>query len=163
MGVRVEIQEGRELAKKFKEMGRRAKDGIDKVLLQAGYLVEKEAKIRCPVDTGRLRASITTRLGQGEKAVAVGSNVEYAAAVEFGSEQEWTQTIRVGAKLKKPKVDPKTGRLRTRGKNKTESITIRHARKIAKPFLGPALEAKREDILRLVDDYTQKLVKEAGQ
>jgi len=163
MGVRVEIQEGRELAKKFKEIGRRAQDGIDKVLLRAGYLVEKEAKIRCPVDTGRLRASITTRLEQGEKAVAVGSNVEYAAAVEFGSDQEWTQTIRVGKKLKKPKIDPKTVRVRTRAKAKTESITIRHSRKIAKPFLGPALEVKKGDILKLVDEYTKKLVEEAGQ
>ena len=41
-----------------------------------GLYVEGEAKGRCPVDTGNLRASIT-HVSDEEKAV-IGTNVEYA-------------------------------------------------------------------------------------
>jgi len=49
-------------------------------------MVERQAKINSPVDTGRLRASITPDVGIGEgNAVEgiVGTNVEYAPWVEF--------------------------------------------------------------------------------
>lgn len=44
-----------------------------------GGQAEKYAKGLCPVDTGRLRNSITHSLASGEDAVYVGSNVEYSA------------------------------------------------------------------------------------
>lgn len=49
--------------------------------------VERAAKQLCPVDTGRLRSSITNEIGQdGEGLVAViGTNVEYAPYVELGT------------------------------------------------------------------------------
>jgi len=46
--------------------------------------IEKYAKHRCPVDTGNLRASITPEV-DGFKEGSVGTNVEYAMAVEYGS------------------------------------------------------------------------------
>jgi len=55
-----------------------------KIILKACLMVERDAKILCPVDTGRLRSSITHEIeGTTGK---VGSNVEYAKAVEIGSE-----------------------------------------------------------------------------
>lgn len=48
--------------------------------------VEREAKERAPVDTGTLRASIESvveTIAAGYRAV-IGTNVEYAEAVEFG-------------------------------------------------------------------------------
>ena len=49
--------------------------------------VDRAAKRNCPVDTGRLRSSITNEVGQdGEGLVAViGTNVEYAPYVELGT------------------------------------------------------------------------------
>jgi len=49
--------------------------------------VDRAAKQNCPVDTGRLRSSITNELGQdGEGLVAtIGTNVEYAPYVELGT------------------------------------------------------------------------------
>lgn len=41
-----------------------------------------------PVDTGNLRNSITSEVDMGEKAVYVGTNVEYAPSVEFGHHQQ---------------------------------------------------------------------------
>lgn len=56
-------------------------------LLKAAIRVERMAKRLCPVDTGRLRASITHALesdAQGVLAI-VGTDVHYAPYVEFGT------------------------------------------------------------------------------
>ena len=46
--------------------------------------MEKYAKHRCPVDTGKLRASIAGEI-KGFEEGSVGTNTEYAMAVEYGS------------------------------------------------------------------------------
>ena len=56
-----------------------------KIMSTACLLVERDAKKLCPVDTGRLRSSITHEI---EGMIGyVGTNVEYARAVELGIEQ----------------------------------------------------------------------------
>lgn len=56
-----------------------------KGLTQCGLLGEGYAKMACPVDTGRLRNSITYQIDEGEKAVYIGTNVEYGPYVELGT------------------------------------------------------------------------------
>jgi HK97 gp10 family phage protein len=58
-----------------------------KVLARKAIQVQGGAQRLCPVDTGRLRSSITHRLEQdGIGLVAyVGTNVEYAIYVELGT------------------------------------------------------------------------------
>ena len=51
-----------------------------------GLLVEGKAKELCPVRTGRLRASINSRVSG--KDVMVGTNVIYAPHVEFGTSRQ---------------------------------------------------------------------------
>jgi len=48
---------------------------------------ERAAKRLCPVDTGRLRASITWRIDRDAKGLLalIGTTVHYAAYVEFGT------------------------------------------------------------------------------
>lgn len=58
---------------------------IDVALEKIGLLAEGYAQMRCPVDTGNLRGSITHEVSEGEKAVYVGTNVEYAPYVELGT------------------------------------------------------------------------------
>jgi HK97 gp10 family phage protein len=60
---------------------------LAKVLARAGVRVETKAKQRCPVDTGRLRSSISSQLdiGEGVPAVVIGTDVEYAIYVELGT------------------------------------------------------------------------------
>lgn len=58
---------------------------IEQALTAIGLTAESYAKQECPVDTGRLRNSITNAVRTGEKAVYIGSNVEYAAYVELGT------------------------------------------------------------------------------
>ena len=55
-----------------------------KVINKACLLVVRDAKKLCPVDTGRLRSSITHEV-EGTTG-RVGSNVEYARVVELGGE-----------------------------------------------------------------------------
>jgi HK97 gp10 family phage protein len=56
-------------------------------MTKACLLVERDAKINAPVDTGRLRSSITNRLEieEGQLVGIIGTNVEYAAYQEFGT------------------------------------------------------------------------------
>lgn len=58
---------------------------------KATLLVSRDAKLLSPVDTGRLRASITPAIRlDGDSVIGVvGSNVEYAAAVEVGTKPHW--------------------------------------------------------------------------
>ena len=56
--------------------------GIKKALSLMGEVVEDHAKELCPVDTGNLRNSITHTGGE-DNTEYVGTNVEYAAPVEF--------------------------------------------------------------------------------
>ena len=55
----------------------------DRALEAVGLQGEMYAKMLCPVDTGRLRNSIT-HTSDGEYAY-IGTNVEYAPYVEFGT------------------------------------------------------------------------------
>jgi len=58
------------------ELGRAVRDLV--------LLVEAEAKKRCPVDTGKLRASITPVI-ESWAAGYVGTNTHYAPHVEYGT------------------------------------------------------------------------------
>lgn len=62
------------------ELSRAKKAALSAVGLQAS----KNVRQITPKDTGRLRSSISHRL-QGDSAVAIGTNVEYATYVEMGT------------------------------------------------------------------------------
>ena len=68
---------------------RQIADAIDQALAKAleevGLVAEGYAKMACPVDTGRLRNSITHQVRPSEKSVYIGTNVEYATYVELGT------------------------------------------------------------------------------
>lgn len=61
--------------------------GMAKELMRRARFVESRAKELCAVDTGRLRASITTVpvMVDGELAVQIGTNVDYAPYLEEGT------------------------------------------------------------------------------
>lgn len=60
-------------------------DAVERALTRIGLSAEGYAKKECPVDTSNLRNSITHEVMQSEKAVYIGTNVEYAAYVELGT------------------------------------------------------------------------------
>lgn len=73
----------------FKDNSEEAKERIEqttlKFLLQACILVQGQAALLATVSTGRLRASIDYVIDEQEMAGYVGTNVEYAVYVEFGT------------------------------------------------------------------------------
>lgn len=58
---------------------------IAKALTMIGMKAEGNAKAICPVDTGRLRNSITNAIDIEANAVYIGTNVEYGPNVELGT------------------------------------------------------------------------------
>lgn len=56
---------------------------IEKALKSVALTAEKYAKQDCPVDTGRLRSSITHETDKNT--ACIGTNVEYAPYVEMGT------------------------------------------------------------------------------
>lgn len=60
-------------------------DAIARALEAIGIQAEGDVAELAPVDTGRLRDSITHEVDESEEAVYVGTNVEYAAYQEYGT------------------------------------------------------------------------------
>ena len=58
-------------------------DTVTKALTEAALIVEGAAKNLSPVDTGNLKGSITHAVGKDD--ARVGTNVEYAPYVEYGT------------------------------------------------------------------------------
>jgi HK97 gp10 family phage protein len=85
MRIDVEVEGVRELREKFRRMLRSAEVDVDRKLEVIASKIEADAARLCPVDTGRLRASITHRVERGRHVAYVGTNVEYAPYVEFGT------------------------------------------------------------------------------
>lgn len=62
-----------------------------RALERCGEQAEGYAKDLTPVDTGNLRNSITHQVDEGESAVYIGTNAEYAPYVELGTGKYATQ------------------------------------------------------------------------
>lgn len=62
-------------------------DAVIKGLIECGMVAEGYAKKACAVKTGRLRNSITFTVDENELSMTVGTPVEYASYVEFGTGQ----------------------------------------------------------------------------
>ena len=68
------------------ERKKEIKSKLEKNMEKACLIVERDAKINAPVDTGRLRASITHEVEVTEEITGrVGTNVKYAPYQEFGT------------------------------------------------------------------------------
>lgn len=61
-------------------------EAIERALEEVGLAAEGYAKLACPVDTGRLRNSISHT--QDDRAAYIGTNVEYGPYVEFGTSRQ---------------------------------------------------------------------------
>lgn len=65
------------------EVNAKLNTALQQTFEEWGLLAERYAKYDCPVDTGRLRSSIMHQVDMQQKAAVIGTNVEYAASVEF--------------------------------------------------------------------------------
>ena len=81
-----------------------------------------------PVDTGNLKNSMTSEVSQSEKAVYVGTAVEYAPYVEFGHHQEVGRYV--------PAIEKRLVR---------EFVS-------AKPFLKPAIQNHLDEYKHILEN-----------
>lgn len=64
---------------------------VARALEEVGLVAEGHAKAACPVDTGRLRNSITHVVDPDGHGVSIGTNVEYGRYVELGTSRAKAQ------------------------------------------------------------------------
>lgn len=83
MKMRVHGDEG--LRSKLRTLPAELRQAIGVEVKRSALNIEGGAKRRAPVDTGRLRNSITHVIAEGGLKARIGTNVEYAAHVEFGT------------------------------------------------------------------------------
>lgn len=81
-------------------------EAINKALTIIGLQVENYAKANAPVDTGALRNSITSQVLDGNKAVEIGSNIEYAPYQELGTSK--TEACNGGRGFLRPAIEDHT-------------------------------------------------------
>ena len=79
MNLSVNIVSNRDLVEQASD------EAIKRSLEAIGLQAEGYAKMLCPVDTGNLRNSITHEVDVADKKAYIGTNVEYAAYVEYGT------------------------------------------------------------------------------
>ena len=89
MKARVLIEGVPMIQAKLKHINTETHAELKKEITKASLNVQREAKKICPVDTGRLRSSITVE--RNDLVAEVGSNVKYAPYVEFGTKRQRAQ------------------------------------------------------------------------
>lgn len=102
------------------------------------------------VDTGRLRSSVH-RVAIGKFTRSVGTNVEYAAALEFGFDGEVAIPTHERRRFEKEEVSGARAKKEKWVKNHVGTHTVSaHTRKMnitAKPYLFPAAEDERQNFI----------------
>lgn len=68
-----------------------ARNAVERALEAVGLQAEGYAKMLCPVDTGNLRNSITHTTEPSDRSAYIGTNVEYAPYVEYGTSRTKAQ------------------------------------------------------------------------
>jgi HK97 gp10 family phage protein len=101
MNINVKIEGLADMNSAFNKLRKACPEAAKKAITKAALLVEKEAKLKCPVDTGRLRSSITheitEEMGGNANGAVVGTNVEYSEHVEFGTKRQKAQPYLIPA------------------------------------------------------------------
>lgn len=115
---------------------------------KAGDLVATEAKTRCPVDTGKLRESISARQFRNGKVndVQIGTNVKYGKYVEYGFGHKVSEGHEVG-------LSGKGGVMRTKAGHLHQFVK-------ARPFMRGALSAKADEVTDLMEKELETFVAE---
>ena len=85
------LQGQEELLKNLAKLGDRLGDGLEAAVRAGALLVQNDGKTKCPKVTGNLSRSIhmeTTEKSNEKVTVQVGTDVEYAATIEFGGSRK---------------------------------------------------------------------------
>lgn len=120
-------------------------DAIDRAVETTAEQVERSAKQTVPVDTGNLRASIRT-LQIASGTYQVGSNVDYADDVEYGTAPHVITPDDADA-LKFEGSDGQT----------VFAVRVEHPGTSAQPYLRPAVAEHRSDLAANIEAEIERL------
>lgn len=135
-----------EFAEELEELQDDITDAIDAGVEVTAAQVEGSAKENAPVDTGTLRASIRfEQVSTGS--YIVGSNVEYADDVEFGTSPHVITSDDAEA-LRFPGEDGEP----------VFAMRVEHPGTPAQPFLRPALREHESDLVDNIESTIQTVV-----
>lgn len=115
-----------------------------KALGRAGIVVEGAAIRLVPVDTGLLRGSIATNVKESSLTAQVGTNLEYAPYVEYG-----TGLFATGG----------YGRQTPWSYQREDGSWVTTRGQRAQPFLGPALRENREKVVKEFQRTLNEVIK----
>ena len=138
--IRIDTSELDHFAVEITKLDDKTKDNVQKVLNNTGFKIEAKAKGNVPVDTGHLRRGITTKIGNMEVIVHT-SNIKYAPMVEYG-----TKAHIIKAKNKKA--------LYWKGA-KHPVKSVRHPGSKAKPYLIPAFESEKDNLIKSLKEVIE--------
>lgn len=122
---------------------------IDRLLMKAGFLIEGAAKELVPVDTGRLRASITS-VADHHRAV-IAPTVTYGAHVEYGTRPHWPPLAALQPWARRHGFP--AGRA---GAYLVALAISRHGTK-PRPYMEPATKSSLAEIRGLAEDASREI------
>ena len=135
------------LDKLMKKLGELREDSdtiIEKGLLRGAERVSAAAKLRCPVSSGELRNSIHTEK-TAPLTVSVGTNLEYAVPVEYGTGTKGDPAV------------PHTQKEFWRWQDAEGNWHTSHGQE-AQPFLRPAVAAQKDNVIKDVNDVVRSAI-----
>ncbi|WP_128545067.1 HK97-gp10 family putative phage morphogenesis protein [Larkinella soli] len=130
----------KELERDLARLARQVPEVAEAEVEATGRLIEARAKANAPVDTGKLRQSITYEATSGGKGAKVTANAPYAPYIEFGT----------GGRVDVPDGwGDLAAAFRGRG--------IRSVNLPARPFLIPAYSAETRALMERLMQYLRRL------
>jgi len=144
--MKVRISGVKETVVKLKAYDARKQQGIRRVVAESAFNIEKTAKKRTPVDTGRLRSSITSDFKDSGFTAETKAAAFYAIYVEFGTSPHF------------PPVSALRGWAKRHGVNEwavAKGISKRGTP--AQPFLYPAFLQEKPRFVRNIRAEMSKL------
>lgn len=138
------------------ELKNRGLAGLDRGLILSGQIVTQRARRKAPIDTGRLKRSLTqgrpySKSG-GRRAIDVGTNLVYAAVHEFGHtfpalviRPKKAQALAFKWANAPANIPAGKGGLHYFKKVTRPQFTIK-----AQPYLRPAINESKSDIVKII-------------
>lgn len=91
MKIDVQMQGVAEAMKKIKDYEVEKLDEVKEIVAASAVTIESNAIARTPVDTGNLKGSINTRIYDDGLSASIGTPIEYAPYVEYGTRRAKAQ------------------------------------------------------------------------
>ena len=153
MDVQVDLRKIQNLKKVFEkypgELESALEAGIVNVALAMEAFAKQKIKEQGAIDLGQLFNSITVKR-ISKKQVIVGTNVEYAAAVEFGTKGHW---------LKIDNIPGFRNWLRHHGIDPEEKLIYFYVEPKPRPYMEPAFQEGKAKLPEVIQNQIQQTMR----